>query len=179
VGWAAGGLALAALVAGGTIAQAGQGPFGGRHGKHHGFRGPGGGFHGVRMLKEVGLSEEQRAQIRTVLQAEREAGQDQREQARAARRELHEAIHDGAEEHVLRDKATNLGVLTGDMAVRAVGIRNQIHGILTEEQALKLEQLRAERQQEMEKRQERMKQRMEKMREMMGDEMPFPDFLER
>ncbi len=168
-----------ALFAGGTIARAAeQDEAGGGFGIHRGHRG-GPMLRGLKALRQLDLSEQQRAEIRSVLQAEREAGREEREALMGARRELRQAIHDGAEEPVLRDKAATLGVHAGDMAVRAAAIRAQIRTVLTEEQNHQLEQLRAEAQERVQERRQRMKQRWQMMREKWGGEAGSPGFLER
>lgn len=124
---------------------AGRGPF--AHGRH-GFPGAGpigpGGL--MPALHRLDLSEDQREQIRDVLEQERELAEGYREQMRALRAELEDQIEsDPFDENAVRAKAEAVAALGADMAVLRARRSGQIRELLTSEQLSELEELKAKR----------------------------------
>lgn len=141
-----------------SFAQPGQGGHRGR-----GFGpGPGPGmgpFGGLRMLRELNLSDEQRQEIRGIMQTARESGVQK--QLMDARKALQDAVENPTlDENNIRNLADQLGVAEGNAAVERAHIRQQILQILTDEQRQELEKMQAETKQKMEKRRKRFEQRM-------------------
>ncbi len=167
---------VAVAVAGSvTIARAaGEGPMGEGFGKHHGRMGFGRMMH-RRVLRHLDLTDEQRAQIKEVLRAQREGMREQRQSVEERRRALHEAIRSGAEEWELRDKASDLGVATGDLAVTRAAVHSQMQAILTDEQRQKAEGLRTKVHERMNERRERKRERMLERHQDFGGDRPFLD----
>ena len=171
-------LAGLAVAGGGTILQAwDEGPMGGGFGMHRGRRDFGRMAH-RRALRQIDLSDQQRAQLKEILEAEREGMWEQRQALAERRRALHEAVRSGAEEWELREMATELGLATGDLAVKQAAVHGQIEAILTDEQRQRLGELRTEMQERQEERRGWMHERMKERREGFGGHRPFLDFLE-
>jgi protein CpxP len=167
-----------AVAGGGTILQAeDEGPMCGGVGKHHGRRGFGR-MAERQMLRQIDLSDQQRGQIKEILKAEREGMKEQRQALAERRRALHEAVRSGAEEWELREKANDLGLATGDLAVKLAAVHGQIEAILTDEQRQSLGELRTKMQERMKERRGRMHERMQERGEGFGGDRPFLDFLE-
>jgi periplasmic protein CpxP/Spy len=139
-----------------SFAQPGGGHRGGR-----GF-GPGPGmgpFEGLRMLRELDLSDEQRQQVKDVLDKARETGtQSQLMQARKA---LQDAVESSTiDEDNIRNLADQVGVAEGNAAVERAHIHQQILQILTDEQRQELDKMKVEAKQRMEERRQRFEQRV-------------------
>jgi Spy/CpxP family protein refolding chaperone len=131
-----------------------------------------------RVLRHIDLSDQQRAEIKEVLKAEREGMREQRQALAERHQALQEAVRSGAEERELREKATDLGLAAGDMAVRQAAVHGQIQALLTDEQGQKLGELRTEMQERQKERHGRMRERMREWHEGFGDDRPFLDSLE-
>ena len=103
----------------------------------------------MRMLRELDLSDDQRQQVRALLEAVDATGVPER--LRQARESLHDAIESGADESTLRQQASQLGEVEGDAAVEWARVRARIQEILTPEQKKELEQLKQEAKERMER----------------------------
>jgi Spy/CpxP family protein refolding chaperone len=92
------------------------------------------------MLRELDLTEDQRQQVRALVEEMDATGVPDR--LRTAREALHDAIESGADEAALRQKASALGEAEGDAAVEWAQARARLMEILTEDQKKELEQLK-------------------------------------
>jgi len=151
-------LALAAtllLVPGALVAQ---GFFGG-----HGPGGPDGpdgmfghgdpGFLLGLVGDAIALTDEQRTQIETILEAGRPAIEELREKARTAHEEFRASHQPGQfDEQAVRQFAQSQAQLHAEIMVQGMRLRSQVHAVLTPEQQAKLEQLRERRQERREQR---------------------------
>jgi Spy/CpxP family protein refolding chaperone len=132
---------LIALVAGGLTILAqpgGKGPMHGRGPGHHD------GMMMGRILHHLDLTDEQRDQIHAILDSAKPEDADQRrEEMRAARRSLHEAIMDPAatDEQVLA-AAREVSSLEEQRALIHHKIALEIQNVLTEEQKAELEKMK-------------------------------------
>jgi protein CpxP len=159
----AGALAVATITAGAVsvAAQPGRGP---GYGHKMGGHGHGGGHHGFAAFGKLDLTDDQKKQIRELMQDQRDAMKPLRQQEMEARKELREAIDGGAD-------ATRVGQLTlalegirKQVRARHEAARDQIVSLLTPEQKEKYEELQAERKKLMEERKERREDRRESRR---------------
>ncbi len=93
-------------------------------------------------LRQLDLTEQQRQQIKGILQGHREKAQALAAQGRAAGRALRQAIADGADEPTIRAKAADAAKVQADAAVLRAQVRNEIVAVLTPEQQAKAKALR-------------------------------------
>jgi periplasmic protein CpxP/Spy len=116
-------------------------------------------FEGLRMLRELDLSDDQRQQVKDVLEKARETGVQK--QLMDSRKALQDAVEsDTIDEENLHNLADQVGVAEGNAAVERAHIRQQILQILTDEQRQELESMKAEAKQRMEERRQRFEQRL-------------------
>ncbi|HUF03289.1 MAG TPA: Spy/CpxP family protein refolding chaperone [Aridibacter sp.] len=129
-----------------------------RRARKEGFRGMKG-FHGrrgghglVRGLHRLELTDAQKTQIESLMQTHKASNQPVMEELRSLKMKRREGTFDEA------DKARAEELKAG-MKASGDQLRNTILGLLTPEQAQKLEQMKQEREQRMEQRKERMLER--------------------
>jgi Spy/CpxP family protein refolding chaperone len=137
-------VALAVVATGAVVA--GNGGFGhqGSYGRHGDGRGRG----GMRwMAQELDLTQEQRQQIRNILQERWLKGMgDAAKTARLAHRDLRDAIHDpAAAEQAVRDAARKAAAADETLAVERHKTAIAVMGVLTDEQKTKAKAMRDER----------------------------------
>jgi Spy/CpxP family protein refolding chaperone len=153
----AGGVVAVALVAAAPVLMAGQdgpqaqqrrGPGGpGMRGGAGGqMRGPGGPAAFGPEFRYLGLSEDQRVQLRKIREARqaefREAGQ----KIRTAREGLRALVQaDTLDESAVRAKSAEVAAVEADLAILNAKVRQESMQILTAEQQAKLKELRAAR----------------------------------
>ncbi len=129
--------------------------------RHWGFMG--GGFPGLRAL---GLTDEQRQQIRAAMSAHREEFRAVAERTRAARQAQLAAIEQvPMNESQIRAASSELAAAEADAAVLRARVHEQVFSLLTPEQQTKANALAAERRQLRAQRQAEWKQRMDKHRQ--------------
>jgi Spy/CpxP family protein refolding chaperone len=97
-----------------------------------------------RGLAQLGLSDEQKQQIKTIVQSRRADVQSFRQQLRQARRGVADAIANDADEAAIRARSAELAKVQADLAVFLAEIRKQVAGVLTPEQKTKAKELRLE-----------------------------------
>jgi Spy/CpxP family protein refolding chaperone len=127
----------------------GQGPAGppqdaprfGQQGPQRPGPGQGQGLPILRALRQLDLTQEQRDEVRTIVDVSQEDADAAMEAMQAARTTLHEAVINGSDEETVRAAATALGKAIGDEAVLRVGVMAQIKEVLTEEQRAELQTL--------------------------------------
>lgn len=152
------------LVATGTIFIFAQ--KGGQEGKHgFGKRGHRGG-HGF-FLRGLDLTDEQKAQVKQIMEASKEKTKAVREQLKANHQKLDELTANGAfDEAQVTAIANSQGALQAQMIVEKERVKTQIFAILTDEQKAEAAQMK-------EQMKERFKNRMNKRQaaqEKSGDE---------
>ena len=154
--WVAGAVmaavAVATVAAGVTHAQQAAGQPGGQavHAGRGMMGGPGmmrgGGGRGLAALRvglaQLNLTEQQKEQVKTILQDHREKAQGLAAQGRDAGRALREAVADGSDESTIRAKAADAAKVQADLAVFGAQVRKEILGVLTPEQQAKAKELR-------------------------------------
>lgn len=153
---------VAAVVAPLALISASFAQPGGRHRGGRNF-GPGAGmgpFAGLRMLRELDLSDTQRQQVKDVLEKARETGVQK--QLMEARKALQDAVESpSVDESNIRNLADQVGVAEGNAAIERAQIHQEILQILTDEQRQELEKLKAEAKQRMEERKQRFEKRLQ------------------
>jgi Spy/CpxP family protein refolding chaperone len=115
-------------------------PHGDAGGEHRGMRG---GFHGLRQL---GLSDEQRQEVRRIMElhkAERRAIGERLREARRAQSEAVMAVP--VDESAVRARSADLAKVESDAAVLRARMHAEVYNVLTLEQQEKAKALRAER----------------------------------
>ena len=146
--FAAGLLAVVATAAVPLVAQGpppGGGPMG-RGGFGPGMRGPGGpGGPGMLGIPPgIDLTEEQRTQVRGIMESHRDQMQQVGEKVRTAREGLQALIEaDTLDEAAVRAKAAEVGAAEADAAIMQAKIRAEVYQILTPEQLQKVKDFRA------------------------------------
>lgn len=117
-----------------------------REGKfgHEGFRGKHG--DGMRMLRDLNLTEEQKTQIKSIREANK-PNPETREQIRT----LSRAKHDGT---ITAHQQAQLKALKTQMHAKGRSVHEQIEGVLTAEQKTQLKHRRHEMKQKFEERRE-------------------------
>lgn len=105
---------------------------GGRHGM--GKRGHGG---MLRLMSQLNLTDAQRQQLRAIEERFESSTKTQREELRR--------LHEGAQGSLSADAEARMQVLRGEMGQAMKGMRQEMVGVLTEEQRTQLEQLAKER----------------------------------
>ena len=114
-----------------------RGPAGGEH------RGMRGGFHGLRQL---GLSDEQRQEVRRIMELHKAERQSIGQCLREARRSQSEAVMAvPVDESAVRARSAELAKVETDAAVLRARMHAEIYNVLTPEQQEKAKALRAER----------------------------------
>lgn len=143
-------------------ANKGQTEFG-KHGGKHGKRGGGHGF----FLRGLDLTDEQKAQVKQIMEASRDKNKAVREQMKANHQKLDELTSNGAfDEAQVTAIANSQGALQAKMIVEKERVKSQIFAILTDEQKAKAAQMK-------EQMKERFKNKMNKRQaaeEKSGDE---------
>lgn len=116
-------------------------------------------------LHRLGLSDEQREQVRTIMGDSRESAATTAREMREARAALAEAVTaDGIDEAGIRSRAARVGTLEGDAALRRARLYAAVRNVLTPEQRERADEMQAERRERFEERRERMQERRERRR---------------
>ncbi|CAN5830017.1 hypothetical protein BH20ACI4_BH20ACI4_24000 [soil metagenome] len=124
----------------------------GKRGHHHGGFG--------KMLRGLDLTDEQKAQMKSIRQASRETVKPIREQMKANRQKLQMLSESGTfDEAQVQAIATRQGTLSAQMIVEKEKVKSQIFNLLTPEQKMKAAEMKAQFKQ---KREELMQKRMER-----------------
>lgn len=112
----------------------------------------------IRGLRALDLTDDQKAQIKTLMESHRTANEPNREEMKSLMMKRREGTFTDA------DKA-RMEELHQSMKASADQLRTTVLGLLTPEQTQKLEQMKLERQQRMQERKERMLERREQMKQ--------------
>ena len=136
-----------------VFAQRGGGDFGRGHGGRGGFM-----FH--RIAKELNLTDEQKTQIKQIMEAEKSKVQPIFESLKENRQKMEALTADGNfDEAKVKQLADEQGSLTSLLIVEKERVKSQIFQILTTEQREKAKALKAKFEEKMK---ERMKNRKDK-----------------
>lgn len=148
----------AVFVFGQTGNKEGEGRRGfGRHGK---FAGHGGGMMGGRMFRQLDLTDEQRAQMKTIRDGSRDKIKPLMEKMRETRDQLAELGADGIfDQAAVETLAASQAETMKQLIVEKERVKAEMFGVLTPEQKTKLAELKAAFK---EKRQQRMQRFGEK-----------------
>lgn len=143
-------LAASALVLGtlAPVATAEPGFRGGRGGRHQGF-----GMRGA--MQKLELTEEQRAQFEEIARQHREAMKPVREQAKALRAQLREALDGGADATRVGQLVLEQKALRDRMKADRRKLQESFVALLTPEQKARWEELRKGREERRQRMQER------------------------
>jgi periplasmic protein CpxP/Spy len=95
-----------------------------------------------RGLAQLGLSDEQKQQIRSIFQSRKAEFRSFRDGMRQARRGVAKAIASDEGEAAIRARSAELARMQADLAVFRAELRKQVLGVLTPEQQAKAKELR-------------------------------------
>lgn len=109
----------------------------------------------------VGLSEDQEAEIREIMQETRAELQELQAEASEVQQQLQEQIGPDYDEGQIRDDAARLGELNGEMTALSTLMQARIDSVFTEEQRNTLE----ERMRQMQQQQQQMQQQMQQQQQ--------------
>ena len=107
--------------------------------------GPGGFGGGMGLLRQLDLTDEQRAQVRQVMDSHRDALKAIEERLQAAHRAQNDAVTAAQfDEQLVRTKAADLAAVMADAAVLHARIHGEAFAVLTPEQQAKAAELKAQ-----------------------------------
>jgi protein CpxP len=109
-----------------------------------GGRGPmgGGPFAGIRRgLAQLGLTDQQKTQIKAIFEGHKTDFQGFAARMQPARQALQTAIVKGADEATIRAKAADVATVEADLAVFRATVHTQVFAVLTPDQQAKATQL--------------------------------------
>ena len=142
----------------------GPGGPGGRFGGPGGFGRGGGGP--LAMLRQLDLSEDQRAQVKQVMDSHRAELQAIGEKLRAAHKAQQDAVTAAQfDEQAVRTQAAELATLTADAAVLQAKVHSEVFAVLTPEQQAKAAELKVQREARMQQVRERVRDRVKERRQ--------------
>jgi periplasmic protein CpxP/Spy len=113
-----------------------------------GMRGPGGGPRGFGPgFRELDLTDDQKAQLKTIADSHREEFRAAGEKVRAAREGMRALVQaDSLDESAIRAKSTEIAAAEADIMILNAKVRQESLQVLTSEQQTKLKELRTARQ---------------------------------
>jgi periplasmic protein CpxP/Spy len=94
-----------------------------------------------RGLAQLGLSDQQKTQIKAIFQGHKADIEGFAARMRPARQALDAAIRNGADEATIRAKAADVAAVQADMAVFRAAVRKQVFAVLTPDQQAKADQI--------------------------------------
>lgn len=135
----------------GTSNKDGKRGFGKRSGHHRG-----GGMRGGMMLRGLDLTDEQKAQVKTIMQSSKETSKPIRQQMKANREKLQTLSDSGNfDQSQVQAIANQQGALSAQMIVEKEKVKSQINAILTPEQKAKAAEMKAQFKQKREERKQK------------------------
>jgi protein CpxP len=131
-----------------------QGPgAGGPGGPGMRMRGPGGPMGFGPGFRELDLSDDQKAQLKTIADSHRDEFRAAGEKVRAAHEGMRALVEgDSVDESAIRAKSTEIAAAEADIMILNAKVRQESLQVLTSEQQQKLKELRAARQGQMKQR---------------------------
>jgi Spy/CpxP family protein refolding chaperone len=143
VGLVVGALVVGTIAIGVTYAQQQPGPpRGGMAMGARGMMGQGPLMAMRRGLAKLGLSDQQKEQIKGIVAGHKDRMKTLADQMRTARRALGDAIANDADEPTIRQKSADLAKVQADLAVFGAQVRKEVFGALTPDQQAKAKALR-------------------------------------
>jgi protein CpxP len=125
------------------------------------FGGPGGFGGPMAMLRQLDLSEEQRTQVRQIMDGHRDELRAVGERVRAAHQAQNDAVTAAQfDEQAVRSKAAELAAVEADAAVLQAKLHSEVFAVLTPEQQAKAAELKAQREARMQQFRERARERV-------------------
>jgi periplasmic protein CpxP/Spy len=107
--------------------------------------GPGGFGGGMALLRQLDLTEEQRSQVRQVMESHRDALKAIGDRLQAAHRAENDAVTAAQfDEQLVRTKAADLAAVMADAAVLHAKVHSEVFAVLTPEQQAKAAELKAQ-----------------------------------
>ena len=130
-------------------------------------RGPGGGPGGpLALLRQLDLSDEQRAQVRQVMESHNVELKAVGDRLRAAHKAQDDAIEaPNFDENAVRSKAAEVAAIQADAAVLRAKLHSEVFAVLTPDQQAKAAELKAQREARMQQFRERAQERLQQRRQ--------------
>jgi len=124
---------------------------------------PPAGRHFKKMAAELGLTSQQKQEIKAVFKKNQPEAQPQRQQLMTERRALRSLVQaDTIDEAAIRAQSAKVAAIEADLAVERAHVAQQVRGILSPEQLRKFKELQAKRDRKMEEFRSRASERIEK-----------------
>jgi protein CpxP len=118
------------------------------------------------MLRQLELTEEQRTQVRQVMDSHRAELRASREKLRAAHKAQRDAVTAAQfDEQTIRTQAAELAAVTADAAVLRARIHSEVFAVLTPDQQAKAAELKAQREARRSQFRERARDRVQQRRQ--------------
>ena len=118
------------------------------------------------MLRQLDLTEEQRAQVRQVMDSHRDELRAVGEKLRAAHKAQQSAVTAAQfDEQAVRAQAADLATLTADAAVLQAKLHSEVFAVLTPDQQAKAAELKAQREARRSQVRERVRDRVKQRRQ--------------
>lgn len=92
-------------------------------------------------LGQLTLSDQQKTQIKEIMQGHQSEAQGFAQRMRTARTALAQSVMNGADEATIRQKSTDVAKVEADMAVARAAIHKQVMAVLTSDQQAKAKEL--------------------------------------
>lgn len=99
-----------------------------------------------QLAQLINLDDDQKDQIRTILEGTQSEIDELRTDALAIQQELEAQVGPNYDEDTIREQASRLGDLTGEMTALSILLQARVESVLTEEQRSELERQIMERQ---------------------------------
>ncbi len=115
-----------------------------------------------QLAKMLSLSDEQQQEIRSIFGEFRPQIQSLQQELQQAQSELQSVAGADADESTIREKASEIGDMSGEMTALSAIMNSRVQSVFTDEQRQQLQQIQAQRQKRMQQRMQQMqKQRMQ------------------
>ena len=117
----------------------------------------------LRMIaQQLGLTDPQKAQIKSVIQSHRDEWKALADRALTARKSLNEAVSaEAIDENVIRQRSADVAAARADIAVAHAHARAEILQVLTPEQQAQVKSLQSKMESRFEERRQRLQNRLE------------------
>ena len=116
----------------------------------------------MAMLRQLDLTDDQRAQVRQVMDNHRDGLRAVGERVRAAHRAQNDAVNAAQfDEQVVRTRAADLAAVQADVAVLQAKVHSEVFAVLTPEQQAKAAELKAQREVRAQQFRERARERVQ------------------
>lgn len=119
---------------------------------------------GMRFMRDLDLTDDQREQMRALADANRDQMEASGARLHETRKALNDAVEEGADEFTIRSLADELANAEGDAAVMRADQMRQFKELLSPEQLETMQQKKQERDARREERRERFRMRREERR---------------